>query len=278
MIYASIADLVTALNAMALNKGVGPSNSVSVVFDDNDTNNEPVRFIISHTEPYTDSAPLNVLWLVADGSSPDYNKILRRQSRTPANGYNHSWNDQTNIATIYTTQVWDLPEPDDQDHIDHGDTVGDVHQTGSSLGEEGGILTGALVPRTPEGEEEYAMDEVVPRSFMEDSMNVIRGINTSIQQAFTNIFSQLNNLRGRVQVLEASLLGLKGYMFTASEAATEWNIQHNRSNSRVIVNVREGADVIIPKEVTVVDDNNVTVLFAVPVAGTAEVLPIISAA
>ena len=211
---------------------------------------------------------------------PDSLKLMKRTSRSAFGDYQHTWVEVTTVSEAMAAQVWDIPAPDDQDHIDHGNTAGNPHNTSAedvgALPASGGSMTGALGVRTLDAApDDYASTEAVPRSWIDTQLDAIRSITESIIQSHTNIFSQIDNLRTRVEILEASLLGVRGFIYTQATAALSWIVTHNFNNVNVIVSTFEGDVVVWPKEVRVVDANSVQIDFSVPVAGRAEIIPVV---
>lgn len=280
MSFASLTELKDKLESIALSKGLSSSKPIVITYNNADTNYEPVRIVVSHAEPYIADTPLNILWLVQDNANPDYGKMLKRQSRSSGGGYNHTWSEVTSLDNVFVAQVWDFPEPEHQELYDHATTIGNPHRTEAKdipgvLSAPGGILDQPLAPRALADGEEYDPTEIVPRSWIETALYQVRSVNEHIQQFFNNINSQIDNLRTRVEVLEQSLLGLRGFIYRAATAASVWNINHNMDNTDVVVQVFENNEVVWPAKIAVVDNNNVQVDFAVPVAGHAQVLPVV---
>jgi hypothetical protein len=286
MLFATLDELKQRLDLTALARGMDATNSVVVTLNSVDTANRAVRFVIGHTEPTGLDIPLNVLWYVRNTASPFYNQIVRRSSRSPTAPYSCTWVIQSDLGLILTTaQVWDQPIPTYQDLYDHATQAGDAHNASiqevtpglspESISESGGTLTGPLYARTPLSGTDYAAGEVVPRSWIDTALGLVYAVTENIIQAFDNINSQIDNLRTRVEILEQSLLGVKGFLFTAATASTTWNILHNMNNTKVIVQVYENNEVVLPATIHVLSAQHVQVTFAVPVAGHAQVLPVI---
>jgi hypothetical protein len=280
MSYANLQELKDSLLVVAQSRGLSNTDPVNLLYKNEDTAFEPIRFIVSYNEPYNDVAPLTVLWLVANPVSPNYLKLFRRTVRTPSSGYNHTWGELADLSTVWNTQIWDTPEPSDIETQEHSDTVGNPHNTTAkqvgALGQEGGDLYGPLTLRDLDvAPDDYADDEAVPRSWLDGALNAVKSVNTSIQQAFTNIFAQIDNLRGRVEILELSLLGLRGHIFNKPVAAAVWNVNHNMNNSNIMISVYENDQVVLPAMVEIIDGDNVKIAFAEPVSGKAEIVPIV---
>lgn len=280
MAFSTLQELKDRLTAVALSRGLASDSPVTMAFDNQDTAYEPVRVIASYVEPYDTLTPLNILWLVSDPASVDYDKLMRRVSRSGSGSYMHAWSEVTLLDDVWVAQVWDLQEPDDQPLYDHANTVGNPHNLRpediDALGTGGGALTGPLTSRTLAVDEEYAPEEFVPRSWIETALDEVRSVTEHILQFFDNLNAQIDNLRTRVEALEAWIFRSKGYTYTAETAAVTWDIVHNLNNSSVHVQVYEGDVMVWPADIQIVDVNTVRVLFAVPVAGTAEVIPVVT--
>lgn len=284
MSFSTLQEFKDTLLNIALGKGLSPSKPIIISYNNADTNYEHVRFVVAVTEPHDLILPLNTVWLVRTAGS-NFNKLMRRSSRIPRGIYKNTWNEVTVIENMFSSQIWDTPVSEHQELYDHLHTVGNPHLTPTSegggtggtpgIGFDGGTLTGALFTRTLNSEEEYAAGEVVPRSWIDSALQRVFAVTEHIVQAFANINSQIDNLRTRVEILEASLLGVRGFLYSATEASQVWNIQHNLNNIDVMVNVYEGSEVVLPATIAVMDANNVRIDFAVPVAGRAELVPVV---
>lgn len=280
MSFSSLIELKDKLSTIALSKGLSSERHIVITYNNADTSYEPVRIIVSHAEPYTEETPLNILWLVKDSANPDYDKLLKRQSRSSGGTYNHTWSEVTELSKVFVAQVWDYPEPEHQALYDHKTTIGNPHRTEAKdipgvVSTSDGVLDSPLHTRSLAEGEQYAQSEVVPKSWIDSALDQVRSVNEHIQQFFANINSQIDNLRTRVEALELSLLGLRGFIYQTAEAAQTWTITHNMNNSDIVVQVFEGGEVVWPASITVVDANNVSVEFAVPVAGQAQILPVV---
>jgi hypothetical protein len=279
MSFSTLQELKNALTSVANNKGHSSTNPVSIAYNNADTGYEPVRFVVSHVEPYDLEAPLNLLWYVTDPASPQYDFVLRRTARSASGGLQHTWESVTDVTTVLDQQIWDTPEPASQDALDHAVTVGNPHMSTATdvgaIAKSGDKLAGMLETRTLAVGEDFDPKEVVPRSWVDFALNEVRTITTSISQSFNNTNSQIDNLRTRVEVLEASILGFKGFVYRVVTAASTWSIAHNMNKTDLLVQVYEGNEMVWPSRVDIVDANNVSVEFAVPVAGRAELLPIV---
>lgn len=278
--FNTLQELLDRLDLTALGRGLSATNPITITIKDDSTNNLAVRFVVSHTEPTGLDIPLNVLWYVRAPASPDFNKLLRRSSRSPSQLYSSTWGTQSDLTAVLTTeQVWDIPEPDGQELYDHSYELGNAHDLEAAdinaLGDSGGTLTGPLNLRSVVEPDVYGESEAVPKSWINTLYDQIQGITENIIQSFDNINAQIDNLRTRVEILELSLLGLKGYLFDTTSASAIWNIAHNMDNTRVVVQVYENNEVVWPATIEVVDANNVRITFAEPVEGYAQVLPIV---
>lgn len=282
MSFSTMQELKTALTTVANNKGHSSTNPVRIAYNNADTGYEPVRFVVSHAEPDDAEAPLNLLWYVTDPASPNYNFVLRRTSRSGSDGLQNTWSIVNDVANVMQEQVWDTPEPAYQDAMDHAITTGNAHGAKPSdfgaVDKSGDTLEGPLATRALQTGEEFTQAEVVPRFFVDSLVGPLQSITGAIVQSFNNFNAQMTNIRNRTQTLEDSVLGFKGFVYRETTAAAIWNIPHNMGRSDLLVQVYEGNELVWPASVNIVDDNNVSVEFAVPVAGRAELLPIVERA
>lgn len=274
--YTTIEELKTALVNYANNKGVSATRPVILVINDSVTQYKPIRFVVAHTEPHATAMPVNLMWYVLDPVSPNFGKLLRRVSRSPANGYTHTWVELTVVDNVWAEQSWDTAIPADQAFIDHINQVGNAHGLTpadlNALSTDGGILVGALIPRTPPTGQQYANNEVVPRSWIDALVNPIRTLAQGTKALQTNLNSQFINLRNRVVVLEAAILGSRVFAQTITEPADVWIITHNFNKPNVFVTVyNEDNEEVMPGTVKLVNNNTVRIDFAKPVIGRVEI-------
>lgn len=279
----------------AAGRGQSVTRPVMVALNNNKTNYNDIRFVVSHAEPHDVSTPLNVLWIVQDSNSPDYGKVLRRSSRSSSGGYTHSWSEVTSEQSLYVAQIWDMPEPAHQTLYDHVALIGNPHAMRLSdlegVSKKGDKLSGKLLTRTLEQGEQYDMAEVTPRSFLETSLTPLRSITSSLQMFFSNLNNQLTSVRNRTTAVEGRATALEtrvtkieedgtgggiasGFSYAQEEPAEVWQIGHNLDSTDVLIQVFEGTEVVWPAETVIVDENNVKIVFAIPVAGKAKILPI----
>ena len=274
-------ELKSTLTTVAEKRGQSSTNPVLVVYNNAETNYSPVRFSVSDTEPYDLPSPINLFWYVTDSSSTLYDAVLRRTARTASGGLQNTWELVRDSSTVFAEQVWDVAKPEHLAAIDHADTVGNAHllttEDINAVNKAGGKMEGLLEPRTLNQGEQFDSKEVVPRSWIEAALAPIRSVNSAIIQAFSNTNTQIRSIRNRVQVLEDDALNSssEGFVYRMAEASTSWNILHNMNNSELLIQVYEGAEMIWPASIAIVDANNVLIEFAVPVAGRADLLPIV---
>jgi len=275
--YSTVSDLVTGLMTYANKRGLTSANPVTITLQDSVTSYQPIRFIVATAEPYTAVMPLDLMWLVTDSSSPNFNKVLRRVNRTPSNGYNQTWVEMTVLSAVWIAQTWDTAIPSDQYARDHVATAGNPHNTTAAdvgaLDLTGGSMTGALTPRpTPVGD--YLSTEVVPRSWIDTALNAVRSLTTTVKTLQTNLNTQFVNLRTRVQVLESEIIGLRVLVYTPTAASDTWNITHTFNKSNVLVEVFDTNNMkVIPASIQIIDAANVQIIFAIPFLGRAEISP-----
>lgn len=74
--------------------------------------NTSASFVVSATEPSDIPLPLNVVWLCMDTTKKFYRTLLTRTSKTPADGFNHTWVEVKEISSLWAPQYYaqeDLP-------------------------------------------------------------------------------------------------------------------------------------------------------------------------
>lgn len=75
--------------------------------------NTSASFVVSATEPFDIPLPLNVVWLCMDTTKKFYRTLLTRTSKTAADGFNHTWVEVKEIASLWSPQYYaqeDLPD------------------------------------------------------------------------------------------------------------------------------------------------------------------------
>lgn len=264
--------------SVARQRGMDATSPVIVSIKNEQTNQRYVRFIVAYSEPHSELAPMNVLWIVADPAAQDFMTVYRRMSRLPENGSSlqNTW---VKTSNYFTTQVWDIPPREDQEVYDHATLFGNVFnalpQELDAVSRQGEQLEGPLIPRQLDVGEQYSNEEVVPRSFIEQALMPLRQITNMLQQWFSNLNAQLTSVRNRVTVVEQRLqdTGGAGFTFTADEPMQEWSINHNL-DSAVSIQVFEDSELVWPSSIKVIDSNNVVVRFAEPIRGAAQILPV----
>lgn len=285
--------LIARLFSVAGSKGLSATKSIALVLEAPSTY-ENVQVIVSHTEPYTVTAPLNIVWLVADTQSSNYGKPLKRQARVASATYNHSWTEVTTKNDIYTpTQVWDIPRPSNQDFIDHINSVDNPHRTSATdmgaLPLSGGSMTGALFVRTDTIPDNFNDNEAVPKSWVLAIKATIEQRFGGFSQGLSYVINQLNLLKARVTTVETKVNTNHGPRIDALEAyrdtlgftynqeteAPTWNINHSLNSTHVIVQVYDiNNNMVLPARIKIVDENNVDVIFANSITGSVKIQPV----
>lgn len=296
-----LSQLIARLFSVAGSKGLSDTNPITVVLDA-PTTYEDTQVIIRHDEPYDVSAPLNIVWLVADDQNADYGKMLKRSNRFSAVPYQHSWTELTTYSSVFIpTQIWDTPRPDDQDHRDHSNHIDNPHcvtaEQTKAMPLSGGTMEGALNVRQTPSVNDYGDDEALPKSYIKPAIDSAASTaNTAnsrvggVQGAVNYIINTLiKNLTARVVVLEgtvnddhepriAALEGsgiTNGFVHNQEQPEIEWTVNHALDSSNVMVQVFDDNNkLVIPSDVNIVDDNSVMVQFAIPVIGKVKIQPI----
>lgn len=238
-----------------------------------------VNAIVSHTEPVSVVAPLDLLWI-----NPNTNVALRRVNRAQSQDFVHTWS-TADDTTFWQAQTWDEPRPNDQDFQELNRNIGNTHGLISAdigaIGIEGGQLTGALKPRVLATGQDYAPEETVPRSFVELLTRAAQNLAASVNQQLTSIRNQLTSVRNRVTVVEQELEniqvgdGTPRYKHDQVEPALEWDIVHNLHSPDVIVHViKDDGTVMIPASEIMVDEDTLRLTFAEERQGRAVILGI----
>lgn len=284
--------LIARLFEVAGSKGLSSSNDVTLVLEAPSTY-ENVQVVVSHNEPYNVTAPLNIVWLVADDQNSQYQKMLKRQSRIATAPYNHTWSELTTLNSVYSpSQIWDIPVPEDQDHVDHSNNIDNPHRTTAeqinALNLEGGTMTGPLLPRSDEPVDNFADEEVVPKSWIENLVNTVDAKIGGLQQGLAYVLEHLNITKGRVLNLENSSADHEnrittlenfgdtfGFSHNQTQDAASWTINHALNSTKVLVQVYDENNLmVIPDKIEIIDADNVHVVFAIPISGIAQIQPL----
>ncbi len=260
---------------VAASKGLSASHRVPVVIE---LSGVEVMLIVSYDEPYSIEAPLNLVWINGDSTSADYKVARKRASRVVDGSFTHTWVKLTDYQQI-SLQYWDTPIPDDNDHNLHDTNVDNPHRVTAeqtnALSLLGGKMLGALGIRTLKTGEDYAADEAVPRSWIEAALAKVNLLATQIKQAQGGILSQLASVRRRLDALELGVgAGTKGFTYQQVEAQTIWKVQHGLTSKNLNVTIYDEEDKLVLTDVAIEDDGHLTITFAVPTAGKAQIQPV----
>ncbi len=210
--------------------------------------------VVSFTEPAGLTLPLNVLWLVADSSSSNYSKILRRTSKTYSGTYANTWTETTDYSDVITTTQYyaseDTPEP-------------------VVISMSGGQLTQALYPRVATS---YASTEVVPKSTLDTSINTVRTL-------LLNYYANLNKREvfddTRIRSLIASVANLTSvkasFIYSQASDSDSWVVAHGLDSAAPEVSIWIDNELVMADTVEVIDSNTLVVHFSSPVQGIVSV-------
>lgn len=236
-----------------------------------------VSFVVSYSEPFDVTAPLDVIWVQAFSET-----LQKRQSRSSADGFIHTWS-EVSESNIWQEQLWDIPRDNNQDFLDLNSNVGNpFHLTledinGISL--EGGQLTGPLYGRELENEEDTEQAELVRRSFVDYIIAPVRSLAVSVFQQLTSVRNSVTAVRNRTTVVEQRLdqmeLGvIPTFNFTQTESLAVWEVVHNL-NGDVMVSVwKPNGERILPSSEIKVDANTMLITFFIPMSGTASIVKV----
>ena len=92
----------------------------------NPTLNISCTFIAASAEPVGVVLPMNVVWLCMDVNSTFYRKFLARKSKTPAGGFQNTWEEVKNFNSLWAPQYYDPSDISGGDEIPNAsvDTYG----------------------------------------------------------------------------------------------------------------------------------------------------------
>lgn len=270
-----IARLIQAAQVRGLN------DSTPVLLTTDGPSKTRINIIVSKAEPIEVIAPLDLIWI-----DPETSVARRRVNRGASANYTHTWADATE-SNFWTAQTWDEPRPSDQDFQELNRNIGNTHDlTAYDLGAfdaTGGRFTGAVYPRTLGTGQDYAADEMVPRSFVEKLTSTAQALAASVYQQLTSVRNSVRALGTRTTTVENKVkelelgggTGVPKYLHTQEDEDLEWLIEHNLGTQNLIIAVAlPDGDYMIPAEQAPLDDNNVRITFAAARAGTASIIGI----
>lgn len=263
----------------AYKRGLTESNIVLLSMDS--PQGQRVNISVSVIEPTEIVAPMDLIWI-----SPSTKNALRRVSRAQSvMDFTHTWNiaDET---TFWEAQVWDEPRPTDQDFQELDRNIGNTHlliaEDIGVISDRGAQMLGAFRPRLlGEAPDDYAMEEAVPRSFIQRVTDTALAASSSVRQQLASIRASLTNARNRLVIVEDKLQdiqigeGTPRYKHEQIEETLEWTVVHSLNSTDVMVEVRNSEGVLmIPDEQRPIDANNILITFAEPRVGFAYVVGI----
>lgn len=267
------ADLNHFQNTMvdyATKRGLSPSKGIVLTFNNAQSSYKTIRVVVAYHEPYAIAMPLNLIWIrVTDTAA----LIMERVGRVPLSTFNHAWQPVNALSAVMREQIWDVPIPDNQDHLDHVNAIDNPHlvQLEGTLTVAGFTMEGPIVPR-PETSP-YADEEVVPQSIIKRILAPVQQLAQSVRSQATNLNNQFNNLRNRVVTLERYIKGARVAIFRFEEPQLEWLIEHDLDNEFLSVVLYDENNVQFLCAVQILDSNSIRIDMARPMAGRAEVSP-----
>lgn len=98
-------DLATAL--LAVTGFQDDTTKDQIVRQINPTLNISCTHIIASQEPVGVVLPMNVIWLCMDVNSTFYRKFIARVSKTPAGGFQNTWEEVKNFNSFWAPQYYD---------------------------------------------------------------------------------------------------------------------------------------------------------------------------
>lgn len=261
-----LTNYVDTLISLAQQQGLSASNNIVYKVS------ADVTVIVAYGEPVTHVFPLNGLWIIADGASANYKKVMRRKSKTATAPYKNTWQEETDYNTVMNTvQIWDeadLPAP-------------------QIISASGGRLIGKVLVRS--GVTAYETDELVPRSYPDSIRTQMNGsfftmfnnMNTRVNSNLASIRSLQTNaqlLGSRVDALEKADTkpAVSGLVFVQKNADTVWALRHGLGKGAGIPYVTdEKGEVLWPETVNPAEadpDNVLLLTFLEPVSGVAQLM------
>jgi hypothetical protein len=286
--------LLIGLVSECLSKAValGLTASNKIVLAVGSTQNETALIYVSAVEPTGPELPLNFMWIVSDSNSADYQKILRRTSKTANFPYQNTYEYPTVYANVINTfPVYDAVDGFIRPALEnHRYSVGNAHAaTPTQIGAvniNGDTMLGVLRARANWRSVPLQPEEFIPLQKMTDSLN-------SQTQGFYTILMQLFNRIGAVETTNAQLaqritalettgggqidpnLVPRTYVHEQAEAEPTWIINHNLGTQFLIVQhwvhitTPDGIKLELAgaEQVVIVNDNFVLIDHTIPATG-----------
>lgn len=236
-----------------------------------------VSFVVSYSEPFDVTAPLDVVWVQVASET-----LQKRQSRSSMEGFVHSWM-EVDESDIWQEQLWDIPRDSNQDFFDLNSNVGNPFlltiQDLNGVSLEGGQLTGPLYGRELENEEDTESSELVRRSFVDYIIAPVRSLAVSVFQQLTSVRNSVTAVRNRTTVVEQRLDQLEvgvipTFNFNQTESLAVWEITHNLNGNVMVTVWKPNGERVLPSSEIKVDANTLLITFFLPMSGTASIVKV----
>lgn len=253
--------------------------------------------VVSYTEPYQMTLPINVSWIDGDPDSDDYKLAFKRESKISSGGLNHTWVELSSYEDIFEPEQYYLLEDTPMPMYSEEQLA---NQMANAVDKTGDQLEGALLARTLGAGEEYQPEELIPKSFQVSEQN-------SQTQGFYNIILNIYRRLGLVEALaaendrrldELDLTGNDGgdgsnggggttdpanigtFIHVQEQASDVWIVEHNLGTDNLIYQVKDAqGDMIIP-EIAEIDsqssNNTSTITFSEAITGKVLIVSIVS--
>lgn len=288
-------EFINQCYAKALANGL--NDGLPTVIDYSDSEDLPVKIVVSFTEPTELLLPLNVIWIVADeNNGDDYLSALIRTSKQTSANYAHSWAKAVSINEI--NGISQYYEGTDKFRYEAYQTLQNLQDVPNPFPNKylsltgNQSLTGPVFLRELSNSQSYGLTEAIPRKTLVDALNnqtqgfyaILIGLNNRMNTAE----QRLNNHQQRIEALElgtgggnggAQLNGARFYIHMQGTADTEWIINHQLNTRNIIVQVwkDDSPNPEVPEQVTqsevmveektIFDENFIVVRFSVPTTG-----------
>lgn len=251
-----LTNYVDTLVELGLQQGLSANNDVAYKLS------ADVLVIISYDEPTDHVFPLDGVWIVADVSAQNYKQVLKRSSKTPANGLQNTWAAITEYDDLMRAQQWDasdLPAP-------------------VIVSAKGGQLNAALLPRIVS---QFLINEAIPRSYADAIKSQLSSgfsvMLNNLNNRVTSNAGQLNLTKQNLAILDSKVTEslesgiVRGKLLVQDEATPLWAVQHDFGAGQgfVFCLTSEG-EIVWPEKVYPAQEDPTNVLlveFLEPVSG-----------
>lgn len=197
-------------------RNLSPNNPIKLNLAHPNTSVETI-VVVSYEEPFGYPLPYNVTWINADSNSIFYKTALKRTSKNPSEGFNHSWQKLDNYMDVFEPEQYydDQEDPDStaellENHIQAKDNPHDVtvEQIGA-INKRGDSMEGPLIlPNSPTLEKEATNKKYVDR-IISDVTSFLGTLQSTVANNATQIQSNKTSINNNHTTILSNLAGIQ---------------------------------------------------------------------